>query len=214
MKYSLIIIAASKSNELKKITQQTIDTALDDGADMEVILVETFRKTQYKGVDKYIDTSKIEFRYNKALNIGIKEAEGEILILANNDLYFHAGWSRIGDIMQKRGILSASALSLDKRQRFFHENKMYPGYRIGYEFTGWCLFADPKIFEKIGKLDESPLFWRSDDNYAEQLKAAGIKHYLITAIRIDHLGSSTLQTLPAATQRLYTVGTWVQRRSI
>ena len=43
MKYDLIIISASKDSSLKKMTQDAIDSCLADGADVNVILVETHR---------------------------------------------------------------------------------------------------------------------------------------------------------------------------
>lgn len=192
MKYDLVIVVASQDHDLIRMTQAAIDSCLADGADVNVIVVETFKKTRYRGANTVVEYSG-QFNYNRALNMGIKEAKGDIVILANNDIKFEPGWSTIGQTMIDNGYLSASALSTDPRQNGFRRGDYaYEGYSIGIHLCGWCIFCQRKVFDKIGKLDESVMFWYSDNLYAKQLKSAGIKHALICNVVVLHYTSQTI----------------------
>jgi len=203
VKYDLIIVSKS-TPDLIPYTEQTINTALQDKADVNVIIIETSGKEYpYKNAKSVL--YKGSFNYNRALNLGLKEANGDVHILANNDLYFHKGWSQIGDLMALNGFDSASALSGDRRQFVFKQGDwIYPGYTIGAHLTGWCIFATKKCIETIQKLDESFEFWYSDNVYAEQLQKAGLRHGLFCNIRVDHVTSQTIRTISPTLQVQYT----------
>jgi hypothetical protein len=204
MKYDLIIVSQSKG-ELIQITQNCIDSALKDGADVNVILVETSgMKVEYKGVNEYV-LYEGQFCYNHALNMGLAKAKGDVYILANNDLIFHEGWSKIGELMEINGYHSASALN-GYQNKFQKGNYVYDGYTISYILTGWCIFLDRYCLDKIGKLDESVCFWYSDDLYACQIKAEGIMHGLFCNCQVDHIASRTLKRQPSRIQRMYEIG--------
>jgi GT2 family glycosyltransferase len=85
-------------------------------------------------------------------------------------------------------------------------DNIYEGYYIGTLLTGWCIFVTRSCIEKIGSLDETYSFWCSDNAYADQLKAHGIRHGLFCNVRVDHLTSATLKTLPVRKQRKYAYG--------
>ena len=207
MKYDLIIVSASKDASLRKMTQDAIDSCLADGADVNVILVETFQDTKYRGVNTYIFFNG-EFNYNHCLNLGLKHRKGDVQILANNDIVFMPGWSSIGYTMEyvdkdhgKDRYLSASALSNHPRQRLFQRGDYaYEGYDICLYVTGWCLFVSSKVWDIIGPLDETYRFWYSDDAYVAQLKRKGIKHYLICNVVVNHYISRTLMKTDRATR--------------
>ena len=192
MKYDLIIVAASKDDSLRRMTQQAIDSCLKDGAEVNVILVETFKRTEYQKVNKTIFFTW-EFNYNHCLNLGLAHRTGDIQILANNDIIFEPGWSTIGYTMKAQGYLSASALSNHPRQKAFRRGDYaYEGYEICMYATGWCLFADSSVWDKIGPIDETYQFWYSDNQYIDQLKKVGIMHYLICNCTVLHYISRTL----------------------
>lgn len=198
MRYNLIIVSYSKNN-LSRLTEQCIASALQDGADLEITVVETGSPYPYDAnMVPYLGT----FNYNRALNLGIRSSrECDVYILANNDIRFHKGWSKIGDLMVSNGFGSASALSGSRESGEF----IYEGYQIGTVLKGWCIFATSETIRKIGKLDESYEFWCSDNVYADQLKRAGIRHGLFCNVRVDHLESSTLKTVPFGVRRRYTL---------
>jgi len=205
MTYDLIMIVASKDGDLILMTQAAIDSALADGAQVNVILVETFKEHPYKNVDNLL-IYQGEFNYNRALNLGLSVAKGDIAILANNDIYFESGWSSIGHTMRQNGYMSASALSDDKRMRVFKRGDYaYEGYVIGMHLAGWCIFMDREhVLNKIGPLDERFTFWYSDNAYAEQLQKAGLKHAMICNAKVLHYTSSTLSKERADRRNLLT----------
>lgn len=199
--YDLIIVTQS-SPGLIEMTEQCIHSARKD-CKLNVIIVETGQPYKYRA-NKIIEYNG-QFNYNRALNLGLKHAKNEYQILANNDLIFRPGWSKIGDIMRANNYLSACALSNDDRQIFFKRgNVAYEGYNIGYQLAGWCIFTDKNLWKIIGKLDETHQFWFSDNVYAEQLKKANVKHALICSVTVDHLGSQTLRTKSRDIQRSLT----------
>lgn len=201
MIYDLIIVAYSSNSNLIKVTQNCIDSIRSECDN--IIIVEIFPiKYDYK--DCLVIPYEGIFNYNRALNLGIEYSKGDILILANNDLIFYPGWSQIGPLMIANGFGSASALSQ------FHIKKgivagdyIYEGYAIELMITGWCIFTLRSTIEKIGRLNEDFDFWYSDNMYAEQIRNAGIRHGLFCNVRVDHLTSATLKTLPHRKQRKY-----------
>lgn len=202
MSYDLIIVSQS-SGRLAPVTQRCIDTARAD-AELKVILVETGQPHEYAGVDTVVKYEG-EFCYNRALNRGLKFVKHDIHILANNDLIFQPGWSKIGELMKANDYHSASCISGHLTQ-FERGDLVYEGYHVGYILTGWCLFVDKYCIEKIGSLDESVDFWFSDNLYACQIKAVGIKHGMFTNCQIDHMASQTLNKQSTMMQRRYQMG--------
>ena len=202
MSYDLIIISQS-SPELIPITQQCIDTARLDDCELNIIVVETGQRYEYN-VNKIVMYEGV-FNYNRALNLGLRYAKNEVHILANNDIIFHKGWSKIGELMKLNNYHSASAWAWHLTM-FELGDTIYPGYKVGYILTGWCLFMDRFCHETIGELDESVPFWYSDNIYACQLEAAGIRHGLFANVQIDHIASKTLLKQPSRMQRYYQGG--------
>jgi len=204
MYYDLIIVTQSKG-DLIQMTERCIASVRQDGANMNIIVIETGNPYKYD-VDKIIEYNGA-FNYNRALNLGLKHAKGDIHILANNDLIFHKGWSVIGESMERNGYHSASVLSQDARQKDFQRGDyVYEGYYVGRHLTGWCIFVDRYCIQEIGKLDESVSFWYSDDLYACQLRAHGIRHGLFCNVQVDHITSATLSRQASSVQRLYQRG--------
>ena len=203
MYYDLIIISQS-SPTLIPVTQQCIDTARADTNDINVIVVETGEPYTYPGADLHLKYEG-QFNYNRALNLGLQHVKGDVHILANNDIIFHSGWSKIGEQMKYMGYHSASAKSghmIDYKDG----DHVYEGLRVGGPLTGWCIFVDRYCIEKIGKLDESVLFWYSDNLYGCQIDSVGIKHALFCNVRVDHICSKTLKKQPSRVQRQYQMG--------
>ena len=182
------------------MTQDCIDSA----GELNVVLVETSgSRVEYRGVNTYV-MYEGEFNYHRALNMGLQFANSDIHILANNDLLFHEGWDAIGYYMKEMGYDSASAWF--KGSVFPTGPYVYNGMSIGQHLTGWCLFITKEAMQKIGKLNEGVDFWYSDNLYAEQLKAHGLRHGIFCNVRVDHLGSQTLAKMPIKIKREFSLG--------
>lgn len=207
--YDLIIITKTIDERVKSVTQHCIDSCLAsaEGRGVNVILVETgVYKRKYKKVDTHL-MYKGEFRYNRALNLGLEHRKGKTQMLANNDLIFQEGWANTGELMDANGILSASILSNDPLQGHFQRGMvMYEGYGIARELAGWLIFTDARLYDIIGKLPENQIFWFSDNDYADTLKANNIPHFLLCHAEIVHLGSNTLKKVSRAEKLKLTFG--------
>ena len=198
------MVAASKDKSLIEMTQRAIDSCLRDNADVNVILVETYAKVRYRGVNNFVLFNG-EFNYNRCLNEGLKYRTGDIQILANNDIIFEPGWSEIGEIMKENDIISASALSSGRQHYGIAKGyQAYRGYNISLFFTGWCIFQHKSVWDKIEKLDERYEFWYSDNVHAAQLQQAGIEHWLICAVQVNHITSQTLIRTDRKLRQQYT----------
>ena len=198
MTYDLIIVAQSTTPRLVQMTQDCIDSSKADN----VILIETGTAVDYSGVDRVVRYAG-DFNYNRALNMGLEYANNDIHILANNDLIFY-NYKTIGEDMISHGFGSASAWY--NGCAFDQGSYIYEGYNIATHITGWCLFITSEALSKIGKINEKVEFWYSDNVYADQLKAAGIRHGLFCNARVDHIGSQTLSTVSVKLKRYYSLG--------
>lgn len=205
MKYDLIIVACSSSPRLIQITQDCINSALQDEADLNIIIVETFRETIYKNVNKVVNYEG-QFNYNRALNQGLKYVKGDIHILSNNDVIFHKGWSTIGTDMQVNGFDSASAREGHRHRNFQPGNWIYEGYGIGIHVAGWCIFITKEAMQKIDRLDDRFEFWYSDNAYADQLIEHGLRHGLFCNVQVDHIVSATFRTKTKYEMMRYSMG--------
>jgi glycosyltransferase involved in cell wall biosynthesis len=192
----ILIIAASKNEELIKTTQKAIDTC---GKRFNIYVIETHKYHKYKGakVLKYIEKS---FNYNGCINYGLSQTSSPIVGVFNNDVEFKKDWFR----HLKHALKEFDSVS----PRCEYSNKFTHGIIEGYELrkhlNGWAIVFNRSIVNKIGGFDESVSFWRSDDLYAEQIKAKGIKHALVCESVVNHLGSKTYKTLDKQTQQKYT----------
>lgn len=200
MTYDLIIVTQS-SPSIIPMTQNCINSALADTKDINVIIVETGQPYKYDNVNKFVEYNGA-FNYNRALNLGLKYVKGDVYILANNDLIFREGWSKLGELMKSNDYHSASAVSGNQADG----NHIIEGYHIGTILNGWCIFLDKFCLNEIGKLDETCNFWYSDNLYGCQIKAKGIRHGLFTNCRVDHMVSQTLKKQPSRVQRQYQTG--------
>lgn len=191
MRLSIIIISYSINEELRKMTQEAVNSAKScSDTEKEIIIVES-EDVKFEHVDKFISSKGLDLNYNHFLNLGIMEAKGEYIALCNNDLIFHKDWDKnIIRIMEENNILSACPLNSKPEES---SNEFVKGYGMGQtgQIYGWCIVINKKVIEKIEKLDEAVEFWYSDNIYAEQLKKYGIEHALVKNSFVEHLKSKS-----------------------
>lgn len=202
MTVDVIILSHAKSEQLKNITQQTIDScrASDPEIDFNILVMEQQPGIIYKGAKThYINES---FNYNRFMNTGISMTGAEYVCLCNNDLIFGEGWAtKLIEAMKKYNLLSACP-------RCYVATRIKEGVSFGYnnscQMSGWCIMTNRKLFDIIGKIDEDFPFWFADNAYAEQLKIHKVAHALVSDSVVRHLGSSTLNTLTQQLHHEYT----------
>lgn len=200
IKIDVIILSYAKTQDLKLITENCLASlvASEDPQVIEfnIVIVESERTNgPYKyGITVYPDA---EFGYHKYMNLGLGMTSSSFVCLCNNDLIFHPGWAYeiFKAFIKHPDLSSASPLCIKHHETmgFQPYTGIYPGYRIRYEISGWCLFLKRDVFRIIGKLDENFKFWCADNDYANTLSVLGIKHALITSSLVDHLETQTLK---------------------
>ena len=194
----IVIVANSNQSMLRSITQMTIDTARKNaGIEIgQIVIVEQYRRARpYKGCKMlYYD---FEFNYNRCLNLGFSVCKSRYVAFCNNDLRFGEDWAKNAiDSMEKYGYLSVSPTN----KHIF--DGVREGYRIAKEVLGWCIIMDRKVMDIIGDFDTPVRFWYSDNVYALQLKAAGIKHGLVGSSYVKHFTSTSLRKVTKAKERM------------
>jgi len=205
MTVDIIILSHAKTEALKQLTQQTINSCLASETEIQfhILVMEQNTSVVYQNASTYHITDG--FNYNRFLNIGIELTNAEYVCLCNNDLIFSKHWARelIG-AMKWWNILSACpACPVATRKG---KDPVQFGYNNSQEMSGWCIMTDRKLYETIGNIDEDFPFWFADNAYAEQLKTHEVKHALVRSSIVRHLGSSTLNTLDKVTHDEITIG--------
>lgn len=200
---SVIIVSDSKSNALKAVTKECIDTAKESGVDTEIIVVEK-QDVQYEGCIMVKQAGV--FNYNRFLNEGASIARGEYIAFCNNDLIFVNGWGKkLIERMKHHNVLSASPICPIRHKgefKFTHDSEMV-SWKCGISFAGWCFVWHKNLFEKH-KLPEAYEFYCADNATVKMLEQNNIKHLITAYSQVYHLGSITQKTLDSETKEQYT----------
>ncbi len=192
----VIIISASNSETLKGMTQEAISSCLSSETkhDFNIIVVETFNKSQKYIGAKVVYFTEEKFNYNKCINYGLKFATHTYICFCNNDLVFHENWaSELIKAMKENDALSGSPFCPSSFEKSNQDVNI--GYEIRNQVAGWCILIHKSVLKKIGKLNESVNFWYSDNIYISQIRKEGIKHLLAYNSVVTHLENKTLKTL-------------------
>lgn len=153
-----------------------------------VVVVEQNNSITHPYADKVIYYD-FPFNYNRVLNLGISETNGEYVLLCNNDLIYHTGFF---DEMLRVFRIGYLSLSPTNPLRSVPSVKpIIEGYGINHDLMGWCIATKRELFKRIGKIDEAVSFWYSDNLYADQLKYYHIEHARVAMSFVSHIGSGS-----------------------
>jgi GT2 family glycosyltransferase len=197
MAIDIVFVTNSKKAYLWSMTRNAIRTARENAGMQigKIVVVEECRTAREQPGTKtlYYD---FEFNYNKCLNLGFSICNNKYVAFCNNDLYFEQNWAKNAlYAMQTHGFLSVSP---SPKHAF---DGLQVGYKVGKQVLGWCIIVDRVVMERIGGFDTPVKFWYSDDVYAEQIKAVGIKHALVGSSRVKHLTSMSLKKVVKGKER-------------
>ena len=200
----VIMPSNGKEPHLVKMTQNCINTLLESEDDVEfnILVFEQQPTVNYQNA-KTIHYS-YPFNYNKIMNDGIGRTSSPYVCMANNDLVFHHGWC--SELLKWTEQYMSMSPRCPKAQKDMKRYATYEGYRISKEMSGWCIFVKRELFDIIGALDESMIFWFSDNIYADALQKHGIKHALISNSIVRHLTSKTVARVGVKSIIEYTKG--------
>lgn len=198
----LIILSNAKDAYFKGLTDQTIQTALDNAKEykINVIVMEQNKEVVYQDV-KTIHYDG-EFNYNKLANDGAKSGDAPYIMVANNDLIFTSDW--LFNLLRVNEPVVSTKCPNDIRQSDITENQK--GFELIRNFSGWCFMVRRSVWEQIQGFDEDFSFWFADNSVLRQLEAAGYQSMLVVDALVKHLGSQTIKTLPQKEKHEKTVG--------
>jgi GT2 family glycosyltransferase len=195
MTIDVIILSYTKNDSIIKMNNDCINSlnSSSDQHTFNIFLIETESLKNYKYEQKNVTViqPKIEFNYNKFLNIGFKECKNDWVLISNNDTIYHKNFleSLLEANNQDPEILSMSPMddSWYRHTIFNKDVKTHYGYRTSYEVAGWSILVNRSVIDIIGGFDEQFTFWYQDNDYASSLMVNGIKHALITNSKVTHL---------------------------
>lgn len=183
MRNSLIIPCYFANQELIDITQQCIDSlrdpidqliVVDDGSPLRSKL-STMRRHRNGG-------------YAKAVNSGLRKANGDVLIISNNDIVFYPGWLQA--ILQPlRQGYDISSIRTSDSDGWEIEDKITEGDKFG---SIWAMKR--KVYETLGGLDETfGKGYAEDLDYRRRAINAGFRIAKNHAGLVEHQGKATFR---------------------
>jgi len=198
VKTSLIIPAYFANQRLINLTAECLHSLDASQRPDEVILVDD------GGIPDETDNYGAEFRhlldnyikldtnsgYCKAVNAGLKEATGDVLIVGNNDITFLDGWLDAIMLPIQMGA-DISMIRVSDSDGWEIEQKMSEGDKFG------SLFAmTRKTYDTLGGFDEHNFRgYFSDLDYRKRAQDAGLSIVKNHAAVVGHLGGKTYKTV-------------------
>jgi GT2 family glycosyltransferase len=167
---------------------------------INVLLIESNKQSKYFYPDNVQQIIPDEnFNYNRFMNVGIRHSTADFVALCNNDILFSSGWFSeiVNFAAEHKNVLSFSPF--DPANKYTVENyripNVYYGYGVRKEIAGWCIVVKREIFNIIGYCDETFDFYYVDDDYNMTLRKHALKHALITASCVKHLGGQVTKAV-------------------
>lgn len=202
MKTSLILPVYLLNHELMDMTERCLLSMAQDAPD-EVIIVNDGsplplgRNYFTDLVGARIFHQEENQGYTKAVNLGLKEAKGDILIVANNDLLFSPHW--MAGLMKPlaEGYDIATVQVVDTNQKVSDKTGITEGDKFG------SLFAiTRKVYKRLGGLDEElGRGYFTDLDYQKRAEDAGFRVGKNWSCIVTHEPKSTFKQVdPEDTQ--------------
>ena len=152
--------------------------------------------------------------FSAAVNRGLAQAGGGVLVVLNNDTMVPPGWlGRLTRHLSDRDVGLVGPLT----NRSGNEQEIVVPYRTYAEFLEFCRTrrAEPRledvrtlvmfcaamrrdVYERVGPLDERfVLGMFEDDDYAMRMRAAGLRVVVATDAVVHHFGQASIGKLAA-----------------
>jgi len=188
---------------------------------LEIIVVDNIStdKSQETCKEKYPDIKLIQndenFGYCEGNNIGIREAEGDYIIILNPDTIVESNW--IEELISAynkfgEGLYQPKHLSLNEKTVYMSAGNMLNIFGFGYarekgnkdenQFneieeigyaSGTCLFTSSAVLKKVGLFDPFIFLYHDDLDLGWRASQLGIKSYYVPTSLIYHAESYSLK---------------------
>jgi len=188
---------------------------------LEIIVVDNIStdKSQKICKEKHPDIKLIQndenFGYCEGNNIGIREAEGDYIIILNPDTIVESNW--IEELISAynkfgEGLYQPKNLSLNEKTVYMSAGNMLNIFGFGYarekgnkdenQFnkieeisyaSGTCLFTSSAVLKKVGLFDPFIFLYHDDLDLGWRASQLGIKSYYVPTSLIYHAESYSLK---------------------
>lgn len=187
---SLVITSYHADEEMVELTRKCLES-LKYGRPDEVILVDDASPVQasFEQVDFHIHR-KDNGGFPKCSNTGFAIAQGDIIILSNNDVIYNPGWLEAIIKPLKEGY-DISSVRMSDSDGYVAEDKITNGDRFG---SLWAMKR--VVYETLGGFDESFDKGTFEDlDYHKRAEMAGFKIGKNHAVVVEHVGRATMDKL-------------------
>jgi GT2 family glycosyltransferase len=185
MKTSLIIPCYWLNGNLKRMTRQCLDSLPYPRPDEVIVVDDGSPSKMQPDCDLFIS-----YRENKgyphAVNKGLEQAKGDVIIIGNNDLLFYKGWLE-GILKPLKEGYDVASIRTSSHHNDPVEEMVTEGDKFG------CLWAMKReVYDKLGGFDER--FGKGtfeDTDYRKRIDEAGYKVGKYHGVMVFHQGRAT-----------------------
>ncbi len=160
--------------------------------------------------------NKENLGFSRGNNIGLREANGEYLVMLNNDTYVTQGWlvdlirhlrknanlGLVGPVTNNIGNEAKIDISYSNMNEMEEEARRYTMMRRWEKLlyvdsiAFFCVAFSQKLYSEIGPLDESfETGFFEDDDYCERVRLAGYQIAIAEDVFIHHHLSASFDAL-------------------
>lgn len=197
-KLSVIILSYAIDNDVYEMNCRCLDSlrASEEWKDgeLEIVLMESNKENPYAyGSDVKVVVPDEAFNFHRFLNIGVDKSDGEFVALCNNDIVFEKDWFSAIQNVKKDHPKFMCFSPLDRSYPLMGEDTLplSKDYYIGWEnkkhFAAWCFVWERKVFDIVGRLDETFDFYSADDDELMTLRKYAISNVVVTGSEVKHL---------------------------
>ena len=185
---SLIIPVYTMDKELKKMTDKCVESAYKTAPGIEIIVVDDGSPIKYKNKYGKLIRLKENRGYSFAVNRGLEVAEGDILVVGNNDLLFKENWLDKLLTVLDEGFDVATCWVGDQKDspEFKIDKAIKEGGLIGSIFA-----MTNDVYEDIGGFDTRFRGYFSDRDFQERAEQQGYRVGMNHGLVIDHVSKAT-----------------------
>lgn len=203
-KLSVIILSYTYSEEIYRMNCRALDSLYasenwKDG-ELEVRIIESNKANPYSY--DLIDRGGViipqePFNFHRFFNIGLDHTDGDFIAFCNNDILFEKGWwSAICEVKNQHPEFMCFSPIDDKykgmcAESLPREKDFYCGWDYGKYFAMWCFVWERKVFDIIGRFDETFDFYAADADETNTLRKNAIYSVVCTKSVVRHISSQT-----------------------
>jgi GT2 family glycosyltransferase len=207
-RYSIIIPVCGN----EKVTEECLESVYKNTLDFEIIIVDNGSDWQWSGPAKII-RNDTNLGFPKAVNQGIKEAAGEVIVVLNNDTIVTPNWlEHLTAHFDKFDIAGPVTNNISGPQQIELDiplekdnldviaadiySKNYQRAHPYHRLVFFCVAIKRAVIDQIGLLDEqfSPGNFE-DDDFCLRAIEAGFRLGIAQDAFIYHIGSMTHKSL-------------------